>query len=298
VPRVLRELQKELQSLQCSYEIVLVDDGSDDNTWDAVQRESENYPMLRALRLSRNFGKESAVCAGLEMARGAAVIVMDGDLQHPPHLIPQMVQQWREFKADVVEAVKVKRGNESVADRMAAKIFYKLVNKLSGFELTGATDFKLLDRRVVDAWMEMGERSLFFRGMTAWLGFNRIRIPFAVPERVGGESKWSMIRLITLALTGITAFSSIPLQFISIAGAVFFVFALALGAEALYFKIAGIAVDGFTTVILLLLIIGSALMIGLGIIGEYLSRIYLEVKRRPRYVVSKIIDRVSSEKII
>jgi len=298
VPRVLGELQRELESLQCSYEIILVDDGSPDNTWATVQEQSEKYPELRALSLSRNFGKESALCAGLETARGTAVIVMDGDLQHPPSLIPQMVKEWRESKADIVEAVKVKRGNESLADKIGAKIFYTLLNKLSGYDLTGATDFKLLDRRVVDAWLEMGERSLFFRGMTAWLGFKRIRIPFAVPKRVGGESKWPIIRLITLALTGITAFSSLPLQFISFAGGIFFIFAVILGGQTLYLKVTGVAVSGFTTVILLLLIIGSALMIGLGIIGEYLSRIYEEVKRRPRYVVAKFIDKISSGKTI
>jgi glycosyltransferase involved in cell wall biosynthesis len=298
VSRVLAELQRELEPLKCSYEIILVDDGSPDDTWAIVQEQSEKYPMLRALSLSRNFGKESALGAGIETARGAAVIVMDGDLQHPPSLIPQMVKEWRESNADIVEAVKVKRGHESLADKIGAKIFYTLLNKLSGYDLTGATDFKLLDRRVVDAWLEMGERSLFFRGMTAWLGFKRIRIPFAVPKRVGGESKWPIIRLIKLALTGITAFSSVPLQLISFAGAGFLVFAIGLGGQTLYLKVTGVAVSGFTTVILLLLIIGSALMIGLGIIGEYLSRIYEEVKRRPRYVVAKFIDRISSGKTI
>lgn len=279
-----------LDSLNESYELILIDDGSTDNTWAILEEESQKYPMLRALKLSRNFGKESALCAGLEMARGSAVIVMDGDLQHPPELIPEMLRLWRESKADVIESVKKDRGREKLTSKIGSKLFYTILNVLSGYDLRGASDYKLMDRKVVDAWLRMGERNLFFRGMSAWLGFNRIKVPFEVPERIGGQSGWSFFRLLKLAITAVTAFSSLPLHFVTISGGVFLLFALILGGQTLVLKFTGRAVSGFTTIILLLLIIGSLLMISLGIIGEYIARIYEEVKGRPRYVIAEKID--------
>ncbi|TFI55835.1 glycosyltransferase [Mastigocladus laminosus UU774] len=272
------------------YEIVLIDDGSPDNTWEVIREISQNYSILRAVRLSRNFGKECALCAGLEIAKGKAVIIMDGDLQHPPELIPQMLHLWHKSDADIVEAIKISRGQESLISNKGAQLFYAILNKLSGYNLTGASDYKLLDRKVVDAWLKMGERNLFFRGMTAWLGFRRVQIPFEVPPRIGGKSGWSIFKLIKLAITGLTAFSSLPLHLITFSGCVFMIFAVVLGLQTLFFKLIGRAVDGFTTVILLQLMIGSLLMISLGIIGLYLARIYEEVKGRPRYIISEKIN--------
>ncbi|RAM48614.1 MAG: glycosyltransferase [Hapalosiphonaceae cyanobacterium JJU2] len=272
------------------YEIVLIDDGSPDNTWEVIREISQDYSMLRAVRLSRNFGKECALCAGLEIAKGKAVIIMDGDLQHPPELIPEMLRLWHKSDADIVEAIKISRGQESLISKKGAQLFYAILNKLSGYNLRGASDYKLLDRKVVDAWLKMGERNLFFRGMTAWLGFRRVQIPFEVPPRIGGKSGWSIFKLIKLAITGLTAFSSLPLHLITFSGCVFLIFAVVLGLQTLFFKLIGRAVDGFTTVILLQLIIGSLLMISLGIIGLYLARIYEEVKGRPRYIISEIIN--------
>ena len=280
-----------LQSLNESFEFVLIDDGSSDSTWSKIGGLSEQILTIRAIRLSRNFGKESALSAGLQMARGNAVIVMDGDLQHPPELIPEMVRIWRGSDADVVEAIKENRSSESTTNRIGAIIFYAILNRLSAYDLKGATDYKLMDRRVVDAWLTLREQSLFFRGMSAWLGFKHVQIPFEVPNRVDGKSKWSIFQLIKLAVTAVTAFSSFPLHFITLAGVGFFVFAIGLSVQTLLYKILGKAVSGFTTVILLLLIIGSALMMGLGIIGEYIARIYEEVKRRPRYIIAEKIDR-------
>lgn len=288
---VITSIHRELENINESYEIVLVDDGSPDNTWALLKEAFNHYPMLRAVRLSRNFGKEYALCAGLEIAKGEAVIVMDGDLQHPPHLIPKMVGIWRESNADVVEAVKIYRGKESIIGKLGARLFYTTLNKLSGYNLRGASDYKLLDRKVVDAWLKMGERSVFFRGMTAWLGFRRVQIPFEVPKRVGGQSRWSIFQLIKLAITGVTAFSSLPLHFVTFSGGIFLIFAVVLGIQTLFMKLTGKAVDGFTTVIILLLVIGSLLMISLGIIGLYIARIYEEVKTRPRYIVLETLDR-------
>ncbi|MEP6924660.1 MAG: glycosyltransferase family 2 protein [Pyrinomonadaceae bacterium] len=290
VSSVLREVHDALVAADVSYEFVLIDDGSPDDTWLVISEEAKNYPALRAVRLSRNFGKESALCAGLEMARGDAVIVMDGDGQHPPSLLPEMMRLWRETGADIVEATKIKRGEETFFSKFSAGVFYLLWNKLSGFELTGASDFKLMNRKVVNAWMQMEEHNVFFRGMTAWLGFTRVQIPFEVGTRAGGQTGWSVFHLFRLALIGISAFSSIPLQLVTLAGIFFLAFSAVFSIYTLALWVAGRSVSGFATVILLLLYIGSLLMISLGIIGQYLARIYDEVKRRPRYVIGRLIE--------
>ena len=286
---VLKEVHANLKQSDVSFEFVLIDDGSPDDTWAVIEELSKAYPMLRAARLSRNFGKESALCAGLEMASGEAVITMDADGQHPPSLLPQMIRTWSEGGVDIVEATKIHRGKETLFGKMGARLFYLLWNWLSGFELKGASDYKLLNRRVVDAYLQMGERSVFFRGMTAWLGFRRTQIPFEVATRSGGRSSWSIFRLFRLALTGITAFSAIPLQIVTFTGVLFLLFAFFFGLQTLYVYLSGNAVTGFATVIFLLLIIGSLLMISLGIIGEYIARIYDEVKLRPRYLIGDVI---------
>lgn len=273
------------------WEIVLVDDGSADDTWRRIGEAAERRPNLGAVRLSRNFGKEAAICAGLEAATGEAVIVMDGDLQHPPELIPAMVERWRKTGCDVVEAVKTSHRRDASAGRWLSGFFYWSMRRFSGFDLRGASDFKLVTRRVVDAWLELGERNLFFRGMIAWLGFRHEQVPFEVPAHPRRRSRWSTRRLVHLGTTGITAFSSAPLRAASLLGVLFLVFAVALGVHTLVMKFTGHAVEGFTTVIVLQLFIGSLLMILLGIIGEYIARIYEEVKGRPRYLVQDAIPR-------
>ena len=287
---LLSDLKSALEQAGCRFEVVLVDDGSSDETWTRIKDEARMCPDLRAIRLSRNFGKELALCAGLERARGSAVIVMDGDGQHPPSLLPLMIETWRTSGADIIEAVKRRRGRESLTSKFGALTFYVILNKLSGFDLKGASDFKLIDRRVLATWLAMHERSVFFRGMTAWMGFRTIQIPFEVAPRRAGKSGWSYLRRAKLALIGITTFSSFPLHLVTFAGIIFFLFAVGLGIQTLYLKLTGRAFTGFATVILLELIIGSLLMISLGIIGEYLARIYEEVKGRPRYIVAESID--------
>lgn len=287
---LLSDLKMALQAIECRFEVILIDDGSPDDTWTKIKDEAHRWPNLCAVRLSRNFGKELALCAGLERARGNAVIVMDGDGQHPPSLLPLLIETWRTSGADVVEAVKRKRGHESLASKFGALTFYVILNKLSGFELKGASDFKLIDRRVLHTWLAMRERNVFFRGMTAWMGFRTIQIPFEVGPRRAGKSGWSYLRRAKLALIGITTFSSFPLRLVTFAGMIFFFFAVGLGVQTLYLKLAGRAFTGFATVILLELIIGSLLMISLGIIGEYLARIYEEVKGRPRYIIAESIE--------
>jgi glycosyltransferase involved in cell wall biosynthesis len=270
--------------------LIVIDDGSPDETWKIISEEAATFPRLHGLRLSRNFGKELALCAGLERARGDVVIVMDGDGQHPPGLLPDMVRLWQTTGADIVEAVKSKRGPESLTQRFGALLFYVVLSKLAGVNLKGTSDFKLMSRRALDAWLQMEERNVFFRGMTAWLGFTRVQIPFEVPVRAAGETGWSFPTRFKLALTGLSAFSWLPLQFVTLAGLLFFVFSVLFGIYTLALQLTGRSVSGFATVILLLLIIGSLLMLSLGIIGEYLARIYEEVKRRPRYVIASSIE--------
>jgi glycosyltransferase involved in cell wall biosynthesis len=287
---ILAAVRSSMTQCNVPYELVLVDDGSPDDTWRVIAAEAKTFRTVRALRLSRNFGKESALCAGLEHAKGDAVILMDADGQHPPSLLPGLVQTWQSSGADIVEAVKRHRGRESLSSKIGALFFYFILNKLSGFHFKGASDFKLLNRKAVNAWLEMRERNVFFRGMTVWMGFTTVQIPFEVVPRSTGHSTWSGLRRLKLALVGITAFSSFPLHLVTFAGVIFLGLSVVLGIETLYLKLAGRAVSGFATVILLELIIGSFLMISLGIIGEYLARIYEEVKHRPRYVVTESLE--------
>jgi len=290
IGEVLRDVRTALTEANVAFELVLIDDGSPDDTWTALLKQSQDFPMMRAARLSRNFGKEHALCAGLEMARGDAVIVMDADGQHPPSLLPKIIETWRSTGVDIVEGTKIDRGEETLFSKVAAGIFYWSWNRLSGFEMRGASDYKLLSRAAVDAYLEMDERNVFFRGMTAWLGFSRAQVPFEVATRAGGNSSWSILHRVRLAVTGISGFSSLPLQFVTFAGIVFFAFSLLFGVYTLVLQFAGHAATGFSTVILLLLFVGSLLMISLGIIGIYLARIYDEIKGRPRYVISQQIE--------
>jgi len=291
VEKVIAAIFNVMKTVGEPYEVICIDDGSTDNTWSILQQEANNHPEIRAFQLSRNFGKESALCAGLDRTRGEVVITIDGDMQHPPELIPEFIRIWKETNANVVEGVKTDRGKETFLSGLGSKVFYAILSKFSGYILTGASDFKLMDKKFVNAWRQMPERSVFFRGMSTWLGFKRVEIPFEVVPRKQGRTKWSFFSLIKLALSGVTAFSSLPLHIITTSGFIFLIFAVILGAQTLYNKLSGEAVSGFATVILLQLIIGSLLMIGIGITGEYISRIYNEVKKRPRYVVAQSIDK-------
>jgi len=278
-----------LNRASVKHQFIIVDDGSKDDTWNEINRISQAIPEVYAVRLSRNFGKESALCAGLELSNGDACVIMDADLQHPPEIIPEMVRLWKEEGYEVVEAVKSSRGKEKLVNKTGALLFYKILYRLSGFDLNHASDFKLLDAKVVSAWRLMNERNTFFRGMSAWVGFKRTSIPFVVAERRIGTSKWSVLRLFKLAVTAITSFSSAPLQIVTFLGIGFLIGSFLLGIQTLYMKFKGMAVSGFTTVILLQLIIGSALMISLGVIGTYIAKIFDEVKSRPRYIISETI---------
>lgn len=276
------------ENIDC--ELLFVDDGSRDKTWAEICAAAEKHPQVVGLHFSRNFGKEAAMFAGLEKARGDCCVVIDCDLQHPPEKIVEMYRLW-EQGYEVVEGIKEDRGEESGLHRFAANTFYRLISWATGMDMSDASDFKLLDRRVVDTLNSMPERNVFFRALSYWVGFKKTSVSYCVRERTAGESKWSTKSLIKYALTNISSFSSAPLHIVTVLGAVTLVCAVVFGIIALVQKFSGAALGGFTTVILLLLFIGSVIMISLGIIGYYIARIYDEIKGRPRYIISEIRGR-------
>jgi len=276
-------------SLDVPFEIVVVDDGSPDQTWAVLERAAAEMPALRCLSLSRNFGKESAILAGLTATRGDAVILLDADLQHPPELIADMFFLWREGRYKVVNGVKEDRGEESIGASLAAKIFYGLFQRFSSIKLQGSSDFKLLDREVVDIYCRLPERGTFFRGIALWLGYEQVDLPFRVAARAAGGSKWSLVKRSLLAANALVSFSTLPLHLVTLSGLLFLAFATLLGAQTVYVKLSGGAVEGFTTVILLTVIMSSILMLSLGVIGQYLAKIYEETKGRPRYLIKRQI---------
>lgn len=270
------------------YEIIFVNDGSKDNTWKEIRNISTDE-HIKGVCFSRNFGKESAIYAGLYLAKGDAAVVMDCDMQHPPDTIIKMYELWKQGY-DVVEGIKLDRGSESGIHKFAANAFYKLISKATGIDMSNTSDFKLLDRKVIDALLSLPERNSFFRALSSWVGFKATSVGFEVQERANGTSKWSTKALIKYALSNISSFTSLPLYIVTFSGMVVFIFGLLLGLQTLIRYLMGNSVEGFTTVILLLLIIGSIIMLSLGIIGYYISKIYDEVKKRPKYIISDIVE--------
>ena len=289
IERTFLTIQEVLQFNHIPFELIFVDDGSTDKTYLKIQEISSKYTESKGLSFSRNFGKEAAIFAGLEAATGDCCLIMDCDLQHPASIIPDMYHLWKEGY-EVIEGVKSSRGKESFLHKFCAKSFYSLISKATQLDMSHASDFKLLDRKAVNSLLILPERAPFFRALSSWIGFRTISIPFEVQERTIGTSKWSVLSLSKYAIRNITSFSGAPMQFVSIMGWVMFLASIILGIQSLYKYFNGTALEGFTTVILLQLIIGSLLMISIGIIGHYISRIYDEIKARPRYIISKRCD--------
>lgn len=271
-----------------AFELLFVNDGSTDGTWDAICRAREKDPRVCGICFSRNFGKEAAMFAGLEKARGDCCVVLDCDLQHPPEKIVEMYRLW-EQGYEVVEGIKEDRGQETGLHRFAANSFYGLISRATGMDMASSSDFKLLDRKVVDTLNAMPERNVFFRALSFWVGFQRAEVKYDVRERTAGESKWSTRALIKYAVTNIGSFSSAPLHLITVMGIIALIVAIVFSVVSLVQKLMGVALGGFTTVIILLLLFGSLIMISLGIIGYYIARIYEEVKGRPRYVIEEFL---------
>ena len=277
-----------LEKEQIPYELVFVNDGSKDHTWEKILELKEERAHIKGVCFSRNFGKEGAVFAGIAQAEGDCIAVMDCDLQHPPETLIKMYRLW-EDGYQVIEGVKASRGRESFIHKMFAKTFYSIISDATGIDMSRASDFKLMDRQAAEEFLKLPERNVFFRALSSWVGFKTIYVEFDVQEREAGESKWSFKSLVRYAVNNITSFSAAPMQIVTFFGVVFFVFAVLLGIQSLYMYFSGHAVAGFTTVNLLLLLVGSILMFSLGVIGYYIAKIYDEVKMRPRYIISEVI---------
>lgn len=275
-----------LSSNNINYEIIFVDDGSADNTWNAIKEASDECDAVRGIHFSRNFGKDSAVMAGLKAAKGDCAVAIDCDLQHPPEKIVDMYRLW-EKGYEIVEGVKLSRGKEGILHKAFAKLFYSLITKACGFDMDNTSDFKLLDRKAINAITSLNEQSVFFRAMSAWVGFKSTTVEYEVRERNAGTSKWSSAALVKYAVKNITTFSTAPLQIITVLGIVMFAVSLVIGGISLFKYFTGVALEGFTTVIIIQLFSSSLIMISMGIIGYYIARIFDEVKKRPIYIVSE-----------
>ena len=285
VPVAARTVHEILAAEGIDHELLFVDDGSKDATWQRIQEAAASVPTVRGVHFSRNFGKEAAIFAGLSKAGGDCVAVIDCDLQHPPEKLVEMYRLW-EQGFEVVEGVKSDRGKESVMHRFAAKTFYAIISRATGIDMSRASDFKLLDRKAVNVILTMREKRAFFRALSSWVGFRTTEVSYEVRERTAGESKWSTWSLMKYAVSNITAFTAMPLHLVTVFGVITLLTSVVLGIIALVQKIAGTALGGFTTVIILLLFLGSLIMISLGIIGYYVGNIYEEIKDRPRYIIA------------
>jgi polyisoprenyl-phosphate glycosyltransferase len=286
IENTVRVVHDELSRAGTVHELIVVDDGSPDGTYETLQRLSQKFPTLKAIRLSRNFGKEAALLAGLKGSSGDAVITMDADLQHPPAVVPQLIQKWQEgYK--IVHAVKATRGSESRLAKWRASAFNFIFEKLGGISLKHSSDFILMDREARNVMIRcLPERMRFYRGLAHWMGFKQTIVSFDVADRWDkGKSRWSMMSLVNLATTALVSFTSTPLRIVTVLGFVTLAIGLIIGLEALVSWLLGRSVSGFATTIGTLLIIGSFIMISLGIIGEYIAKIYEEIKGRPTCIV-------------
>lgn len=282
-----RRLDAVLETLGVEWEVLFVDDGSADDTLARIRTLNSRDRRFTAISLSRNFGKEIALAAGLSRARGDAAIMMDADLQHPPETLAEFIARWREGY-QVVYGQRVDRRTDGPIRRMFSRIFYKLFNTLVKTDIPeGAGDFRLLDRKAVDAMNRLGESSRFNKGLFSWIGFRSIGVPYNVAPRHAGYSRWSLRRLLSFALDGITSFSTLPLRISSLLGLAIsltaFVYALVFLAKTMVF---GIDVPGFPTLVVSVMLLSGVQLIVLGVIGEYLGRVYQEVKRRPLFIVA------------
>jgi polyisoprenyl-phosphate glycosyltransferase len=269
------------------WELVIVDDGSSDATREILAELAAGDARIKVIELSRNFGHQTAITAGLDHARGDAVVMIDADLQDPPELIPEMLERWREG-IEVVYAARTERNGETRFKVATAKWFYRLLSSMSPVPMTrDSGDFRLLDRRALDALLGMRERNRYLRGMTVWIGFTQTAVPYKRDPRYAGETKFSFLRMLRFSLDAIASFSHLPLQIATLVGFAVAAVAFLMIPVAIVFRIFGQFVPGVTTTIIAVLLLGGIQLMAIGVIGEYVGRIYDEVKRRPLYLVSR-----------
>lgn len=291
LPFFMQEIRKAADKLSAAYgisfEFLFIDDGSQDRTLELLRTYRKEDPRVRYFSFSRNFGKEAAMYAGFKYAKGEYVVVMDADLQHPPALLEEMYLALRDEGYDIAAARRVSRQGEPLLRSFCARLFYKVINKISKAEFVdGASDFRMLSRRAVDAILRLGEYNRFSKGIFGWVGFRTKWIPYENVERVAGETTWSFWKLLLYSIEGFVAFSTAPLSIASVVGLVFCLIAF-IGILVIVVKtlLWGDPVAGFPTLACLLLLIGGSLQLSLGIIGQYLAKTYLEAKKRPIYII-------------
>ena len=285
IPKTARVISELLENEKIPNEILFVDDGSKDKTWLEILKAGESYPNVGGISFSRNFGKEAAMMAGLKAAGGNCAVIIDCDLQHPPVKIVDMYRLW-EQGYEVVEGVKASRGKESGLHGFAAGTFYKIISKAVGIDMENASDFKLMDRKVIDILVSMPERNAFFRALSSWVGFKTAQVEFDVQEREAGSTKWNTFKLTKYALTNIASFTSFPMQMVTVLGAMVFGFTVIAGIVLAVKAAAGAYIDLAAVAMLLIGLSSGIMMTGMGIMGYYIAKIYEEVKARPRYIVS------------
>lgn len=298
IPQLLSKLYLTLDQVDETFEVILIDDGSQDQTAHCIMDERGKYPCLKLVRLSRNFGKEAALNAGLSSARGNAVIQIDGDLQHPPELIAEFIEHWREG-AEIVYGERQSRKTEGMAKWFFAKAFYRIFSNISDVQLMkGLGDFLLMDRKVVDALLSLPERERFTKGLYAWVGFKRKAVPFEVVERQHGQSGWGGWKLFAFAISAITSFGTIPLRVWSYIGLALAIPSFAYGFfTILKTLVYGADVPGYPSLMVAVCFFSGLQLFGMGILGEYLGQVLKEVKQRPLYLVSEKIGFDESDQI-
>lgn len=293
LPYFLPEIRKAANGMSAvnslSFEFVFINDGSKDGTLEILRQAAKEDLRVRYISFSRNFGKESAIYAGMEHSKGDFVALMDADLQHPPAMLQEMYDALKDDEYDIAAARRVSRKGEPPIRSFFARLFYRLINKISKAAFVdGASDFRMLSRRAVNAILSMGEYNRFSKGIFGWIGFQTKWIPYENVERVAGETKWSFWKLLVYSFEGIVAFSTAPLSIASVVGILFCLIAF-IGIIAIVVKtlVWGDPVAGFPTLACLLLLVGGSLQLSLGIIGQYLAKTYLETKRRPIYMIAE-----------
>lgn len=285
----MAKIRETLNDIDITREIIFINDGSDDGTLDRLHEEAQRDDTIVIANLTRNFGKEAALVAGIDLASGDAAVPMDVDLQDPPELIAEFIRKWRQGY-DVVYGVRVARDSDTATKRATAGWFYRLFNAISDTKIPeNAGDFRLLDRRVLEALKTLPERTRFMKGLYAWVGFSSIGVPYERPARVAGESKWNYLHLWRFALDGFVSFSTAPLKIWLILGAVISVLSFFYGSY-LFFKtlVLGVDIPGYASIMIAILFFGGIQLLSIGVIGEYLSRLFIEVKARPIYLIESV----------
>jgi len=286
LPQFYQHISKVIVQINMPYELIFVNDGSSDKSSEIIEEIIKNDNNVKSVEFSRNFGHQSAIAAGLYYARGDAVIALDADLQHPPELIPELINKWQQGY-DVVYTCRKDTANSNIFKKYSSTFFYKVINSLSNVNIpAGAADFRLMDKKVVEAFRSINENRLFIRGLVSWMGYRQIGIAYDAPARYAGNSKYSLIRMVRLAVDGITSFSSIPLYISTVFGIIISMLSFIYAAYTIYsWLFTNRNIEGWTSLMFVILFMGGIQLMTIGILGTYLGRIYDETKGRPRYLV-------------